>query len=104
VPDGSEHERPGVRRPRQLERKRRPLPRDHDYSVYKHAGDHPEYLDGPDDDKPDVEFNDDGSVHINTPGDYYFGLTHDYESIVYARRLDTGDDYHRANPDDPALD
>ena len=59
------------------------------------------------DDKPDVEFNDDGSVHINTPGDYNFRSTYDSRSAtvrVYAWQR-SGERGWRQQPDidDPAL-
>jgi hypothetical protein len=64
------------------------------------------------DNRPDIEFNDDGSVHINTPGDYYFACDDNgnvdyacrtgFKSTTYLRpgsRWDTN-----ADADDPALD
>jgi hypothetical protein len=118
VQDGPEHERPGVRGPRQCFRKRRPL-RYHDWgfvidvneylnkrndSINKHGVDYDQH------DKPDVEFNDDGSVHINTPGDYHFEYSYNDSLIAgWRRRNDNGGwtrtvwrDEH--DPDDPALD
>jgi hypothetical protein len=48
--------------------------------------------------KPDVEFNDDGSVHINTPGDYWFS-NNDWEFVTVrcVQRRGDGRHYH---PDD----
>jgi hypothetical protein len=56
-------------------------------------------------DKPDVEFNDDGSVHINTPGDYFFS-NNDWEFVTIrcVQRRGGEQHYHRDNPDDRALD
>ena len=57
------------------------------------------------DDKPDVEFNDDGSVHINTPGNYYFNHDiRDWRLTVFRINDDGTRTVFTDDRDDPALD
>jgi hypothetical protein len=65
-------------------------------------------------DKPDVEFNDDGSVHINTPGDYWISVDFDCNPVHIFRdhdgkrwhydRTAIGTAVRTERLDDPALD
>jgi hypothetical protein len=75
----------------------------HDDNVVHFGDDRYDYV--ADDDRPDVEFNDDGSVHINTPGDYNFGIVNGNVVAVYDRAGELIDSIlELADPDDPALD
>jgi hypothetical protein len=48
-------------------------------------------------DKPDVEFNDDGSVRVNRPGNYFFDghdFTWGFSVVAWRKRDDNNNEWH----------
>ena len=62
----------------------------HDVTYDLYDGDHHAEQHTDDDHGPDVEFNDDGTVHVNHPGDYHFATGNSCRVVGWCRRPDDG--------------